>query len=263
MTVDLHYVEEGPKDAPALVLSGSLGSTMEMWRPQRDALSGDYRVISVDNRGHGASPVPPGPYTVADLGADVLALLDRLEIETASYCGLSLGGAVGMWLAHAAPQRFSSLVLCATSARFGPLAGWSERAAAFRAGEGRTIAEGAMQRWFSPAFVAEQPEAVARMRAMIAQTPAEGYAACCEALDQWDFIAHLAELTVPTMVIVGTLDPATPPEQARVIADGIGHARLEIVEGGAHLVTYEYPDKVNALIREHLTESRSNTSSRM
>jgi 3-oxoadipate enol-lactonase len=262
MAVELHYVEEGPKDAPALVLSGSLGSTMEMWRPQRDALSDEYRVISVDNRGHGASPVPPGPYTVADLGADVLALLDRLEIETASFCGLSLGGAIGMWLAHNAPGRLGSLVLCSTSARFGPLAAWADRARAFRDGEGATIAEGAVRRWFAPAFNTGQPDVVARMRAMIAETPAEGYAACCEALDQWDFRAHLPDLRVPTMVIAGSLDPATPPEQARMIAEGIGQARLEIVEGGAHLVTYEYPDKVNALIREHLTQ-RSNTSSRM
>jgi 3-oxoadipate enol-lactonase len=250
--VDLHHCVEGPADAPVLFLSGSLGSTLDMWRPQRDALSVDHRVISYDHRGHGRSPVPPGPYTVATLGSDVLALMDKLDINTASFCGLSIGGAVGMWLAHHAPDRLSRLVLCCTSTRFGEPESWHQRAADVLAGGTESLAGAVVARWFTPRFAAQNPALITSMHAMIAATPNAGYAACCAALANWDFADRLAEIRVPTLVIAGADDPATPPEHASQIADGITDARLEIVPSAAHLATYERADVINELIRGHL-----------
>ncbi len=109
--VALHHVDEGPRDAPALVLSGSLGSTLEMWRPQLPALTERFRVVRIDHRGHGGSPVLDGPYVMADLAGDVLALLDRLGLDRVDVAGHSFGGAIAVHLARTAPERVRRLVL--------------------------------------------------------------------------------------------------------------------------------------------------------
>jgi len=262
----LHYVAEGPEDGPPLVLSGSLGSTLDMWRPQRTALSDEYRVISYDHRGHGRSAVPDGPCSVRDLAEDLLTLLDRLGVASAHFCGLSLGGAVAMWLAKHAPRRVDRLVLCCTSTRFGEPATWRRRAEDVRAHGTGLVADAVIDRWFTAGFVAENPEVASRMRSMISETPSAGYARCCEALAAWDFGADLADVRAPTLVIAGAEDPAAGPEHARRIANGISGARLEILDGAAHLATYERADRVNELVRAHLGtpgDSRSNISSSM
>jgi 3-oxoadipate enol-lactonase len=246
-----HHVDEGPRDAPAIVLSGSLGSTLQMWRPQVPALTERFRVIRIDHRGHGGSPVPPGPYRVADLAGDALALLDSLGLDRVAWCGLSLGGMVGMYLASAAPQRLRSLTLCCTTAHFSDPTTWRDRIVAVREAGTASIADGVVARWFTPDWAARNPDAVAEAVDMVAATPDEGYLACCQALEVWDHRDRLPEITTPTLVVAGAQDHATPIEpHARTLVDGIPGARMEVLTG-AHLATIECADKATALIAAH------------
>lgn len=247
--VEVNHTIEGPQGAPALVLSGSIGSSSDMWLPQRAALSDEYRVISYDHRGHGKSPVPDGPYAMSDLAGDVLALLDHLEIEKAHFCGLSLGGAVGMWLSRYRPHRIDQLVLACTSAWFAPPEAWEERAERVRDEGMEWLADASLARWVTKNF--DQHEAQG-LRAMVAGTPAEGYISCCAALGEWDFAAELPEIPTPTLIIAGADDPATPPEHAREIAAGIPRSRVVVLDGAAHLANVERPVEFNDLLRAHL-----------
>jgi 3-oxoadipate enol-lactonase len=241
--------------AVPLLLGGSLGTTLLMWDPQVGPLAARRRVIRFDHRGHGGSPVPAGPYTIADLGGDVVALLDRLGIARASYCGLSIGGMVGMWLAAHAPERIDRLVLISTAPWLPPASAWTERAAAVRAaGTPAVVADAVVGRWFTPGFAARSPGVVERYRAMIAATDAEGYASCCEAVGALDVRPALPAIGAPTLVIGGADDPSTPPEHARAIASAIPGARLEILDPAAHLASVERADVVTALVAAHLSE---------
>jgi 3-oxoadipate enol-lactonase len=254
--VRLHLTDEGPRDAgPPLVLLCSLGSTVDMWAPQREELSGDRRVITLDTRGHGGSSVPDGPYTVEELADDVLETLDDLGVERAAFAGVSLGGAMSQAIALRAPDRVASLALLCTSARFANLDVYRERATTVRGQGTEAIADGVVARWFTDDFADRAAETVARMRAMIAATPPEGYAGCCEAIAAWDSRADLGRITAPTLVISGAEDPATPPEHGRALADGIRDARFEVVADAAHLASYQRPDVVTGLLAGHLKSS--------
>jgi len=188
---ELHHEQAGAREGPAVVLGSSLGTTLEMWDPQLGALVAERQVVRFDHRGHGRSPVPQGPYSIDDLGLDVLGLLDRLQLARVSYCGLSLGGMVGMWLAINAPQRIDRLVLLCTSAHLPPASGWHERAATVRsAGSSEAIADAVLARWFTESFVREHPNVVAHYRRMVASTPTEGYASCCEVIGALDLRAR-------------------------------------------------------------------------
>ncbi|HKP18436.1 MAG TPA: 3-oxoadipate enol-lactonase [Gaiellaceae bacterium] len=243
----LHHRFDGPEDAPVLVFSNSIGTTLELWDVQVPAFAPAFRVLRYDQLGHGRSEVPPGPYTVELLGRELLALLDELGVERASFCGLSLGGAVGMWLGANAPERLDRLVLAGTSAYFGPPKRWVERAQIVRADGMEPLTDATMQRWFTPAF-----EGVTAFRARFVATPAEGYAACCEALRDCDLRGELGRIAVPTLVLVGADDPATPPEQAELIAAGIPGSRLVVIPDAAHLLNVEQPEAFNAAALEHL-----------
>jgi 3-oxoadipate enol-lactonase len=245
--VRLYHRLDGSEDAPVLVLSNSIGTTLELWDPQVPALSRSFRLLRYDQLGHGRSEVPPGPYTVELLGRELRALLDDLEVERASFCGLSLGGAVGMWLGANAPERLDRLVLAGTSAYFGPPERWIERAQLVRSEGMEPVADAALGRWFTPAFAGVEP-----YRAQLLGTPPEGYAACCGAIERMDLRADLPAVTTPTLVVAGEHDPAAPPgEHARVIADGIPGAGLELVPA-AHLANVEQPEAVASLIIDHL-----------
>ena len=253
--VALAYDTSGPEGAEPLLLGGSLGTTRAMWEPQA-SLSDRYRLIAFDHRGHGGSPAPDGPYSIAELGEDVLALLDALEIERASYCGLSIGGMVGLWLAINAPQRIDRLTLICTGAYLPPRSKWTERASAVREGGGaEAIADTVVGRWFTPAYAAAQPEVVARHRAMIVATPAEGYAACCEAIADHDVREGMPSITAPTLVIAAAQDTSIAPEHGAEIAAAVPGARFELLDPGAHVVSVERADAVTALIREHMEAS--------
>ncbi len=247
----LHHVDEGPRDAPVIVFAGSLGSTLEMWRPQAAALTGRFRVIRLDHRGHGGSPVPPPPYRMADLAADSLALLDELGLDRVAWCGLSLGGMVGMYLGSEAPERLTSLTLCCTSSGFPDLTPWRDRIAAVKSGGTAPIAETVVSRWFTPDWAEANPGEVAEAVAMVAHTPDEGYLGACQAIEAWDHRDRLPAVAVPTLVIGGSADLATPIEpHSRTLVDGIPGARLAVVDA-AHLATIERASETTALIAEH------------
>ncbi|HKF81118.1 MAG TPA: 3-oxoadipate enol-lactonase [Thermoleophilaceae bacterium] len=250
--MDLHHRLDGPADAPPLVLSNSLGTSFEMWEEQLRALAGRFRVLRYDQRGHGRSPAPPGPYTVADLAGDVLELLDRLNLERVSFCGTSLGGMSGMWMAINAPQRVDRLALCCTSAHLGPREMWAERAATVRAEGMEAIADAQLERWFTPEFRESGSEAVERTRRGLLAASPEGYASCCEAVAELDLRAQLGSIRTPTLVIAADDDPATPPEHGRQVADSIDGARSVLVERARHLAVVERPEPVARSLLEHL-----------
>jgi 3-oxoadipate enol-lactonase len=250
--VELWHRVDGVAAGTPVLMINSLGADLSMWEPQLDALGGRHRVIRYDARGHGRSAVPPGPYTVDDLGRDALALLDGLDVARAHVVGLSLGGMTAMWLAAHAPERVGRLVLCCTSAQLGPPGPWAERAALVRARGAAAVAEAVVGRWLTPAFAAARPADVATLRAMVAATPAEGYAGACAAIERMDQRSALPGITAPTLVIAGADDPATPPAHAELIAAAVPGARLEIVPDAAHLATWQHPDLVNPLICEAL-----------
>lgn len=256
----LHSVSYGPSGAAAgsgkepLVFLGSLGSTTDMWIPQLDEFSRDRQVIALDHRGHGRSPqtpdnaTAPGVPTVGDLASDVLTTLDDLGVDRFTVVGLSLGGAVAQYLA-ATSDRVASAVLLCTASKFGEPTNWMDRAATVRADGVEALADAVIARWFSPGFQERNPATTHRYRTMVADTPDEGYAACCDALSRWDFTDRLGEIAVPTLVIAGEHDPSTAPETVKIIADGVPGATYVVLSPAAHLANLEQPETVNALIR--------------
>jgi 3-oxoadipate enol-lactonase len=168
------------------------------------------------------------------------------------WCGLSLGGMVGMWLAINAPERIDRLVLCCTSARLGPPAMWAQRAETVRADGVEAIADAGLERWLSPAFMERNPAVTAEVRAMLVATPAEGYAACCGAIERMDLVPDLGAISAPTLVIAAADDPATPPEHGELIAASVPGARLVIVDEARHMATVEQPRAMTDLIAGHL-----------
>ncbi len=252
MSVALHHETAGPDDGPVLLLGGSIGTTLRMWDGQLP-LAAQLRIVRLEHRGHGGSPVPPGPYEIEDLGRDVLALLDALGHERVSYCGLSLGGMVGMWLGANAAERIDRLVLLCTAAHMPPASMWQERAETVRrAGSVEPVADAALGRWLTPEFADEHPDVRARLREMLVRTSVEGYASCCAAIERMDLRGSLSGIRAPTLVVSGAQDPSTPPARLEEIARAIPGARHETIDPAAHLAAVERPGAVNRLIREHL-----------
>ena len=250
--VKVHHELVGPADAPVLVLAGPLGSTMQIWQPQVEVLAERFRVLRYDHRGHGGSPVGAGTFAIADLAIDVLELLDRLEIERVAFCGLSLGGMVGICLAAYTPERLSSLVLCSTSARYDDPGPYLERAASVRWAGTSAIAPQVVAGWFTPEWAAAHPEMVEQATQMIAETSDDSYAACCSAIAAWDGRKLIGRIDTPTLVIAGAQDERTPvTPHAKTLAIGIHRAKLEILEG-AHLAPIEQAEQTNRLITKHV-----------
>lgn len=250
--VDVHAVISGDPSKPAVVLSNSLGSTHRMWDAQVDALAEHFHVIRYDTRGHGGSPVTPGPYSIDDLTDDVIALLDAHDIQGAHFVGLSLGGMTGMRLAVRNPERVNRLVLLCTAAVLGPASNWTDRAATVRANGVASIAEAVVDRWFAPGYLDTHPDRKAYYEAMAAATPAEGYAGCCEAIAAMDQVADLPSITAPTLAIAGADDPATGPDALAVIAENVADGRLLVVPDAAHLAPAQQPQIITPAIVEHL-----------
>jgi len=247
----LRYRLDGAADAPVLLLSNSLGTNLSMWEPQMAELSRSFRVLRYDTRGHGESSVTAGPYTIGRLGRDVVALLDRLGIERTHFCGLSLGGMTGMWLATHAPNRVSRLALCNTAAHIAPVDLWNGRIDQVCAGGMEAIVESVLARWFTPAFLARSPDIAASVRQMVLATPADGYIACCAAIRDMDQREAIAGISAPTLVIAGTHDPATPPAAGRFIADRIEGARY-VELPAAHLSNIEVAPAFTAALANFL-----------
>jgi 3-oxoadipate enol-lactonase len=252
--VRLAHLLEGRADAPVLVLPGSLGTTRALWDPQIDALERDFGVLRYEHRGHGTSPSPPGPYSMSDLGADAIELLDELGIERAVWCGLSLGGMVGMWLAVHAPERLTGLVLACTSAHVASPDAYRQRAALVRERGIEPVVAAIVARWFTPATFREQPNLPERFRAIVVAQPAEGYAGCCEALAGWDFRDELASISAPTLVVAGAEDEATPAPDTALLAKRIPGATRIVIDGAAHLANVERPEAFLDAVLPHLLE---------
>lgn len=249
--IEVHHELAGPGDAPVVVLSNSLATTLAMWDGNLPALVGRYRVVRYDMRGHGRSPVPDGPSTLADLGGDLLALLDRLGIERAHLVGVSIGGMVSLWTAANAPERVASLAPCFTSAQLGPPELWQERAATALAEGTEALADTTMARWFTAGFAAREPEVVAAFRAGMAGTSAAGYASLCHAIETMALLDELPRIAAPTLVVSGAHDPSTPPEHGRLIAERIPGARYAELDS-AHIGNVERRDAFDALLLAHL-----------
>jgi len=232
---------DGPANAPALLLSNSLSCTLSMWDAQAAALSRRFRVIRYDGRGQGGSVTSPGPYTIDQLGQDTLSILEALGIERTNFCGLSMGGMVGMWLLTHAPHRITRAVLANTAAYMGPASLWDGRIALARQGGMQAMVESTVTRWFPPAFRASAPQVIDRMRAGIRDTPLDGYVACCEAIRDMDQRQAIKSVTTPTLVLVGAHDPATTPADGRLIHDAIAGSAVVTLPTG-HISAVEQPE---------------------
>jgi 3-oxoadipate enol-lactonase len=251
VTTRLHHHISGPPDRATVILGGSIGSTTAAWEPQRAVLAADYQVIAYDHRGHGGSAAPSGPYTIEALGADVLALLDDLDVQRAHWVGLSLGGMVAQHVAARSPQRVDRLVLACTAAHYPDRESWIQRATTVRAGGTQAIADVSLERWLTSDYRRDHPKETARLRQMIVDVDREGYAGCCEAIADMDLRNDLSSIEAPTLVIAGAQDLAVPPDRMRELAAAISDARFEVVHG-AHVPSIEHPVVFTSLLLEHL-----------
>jgi len=248
---------DGPDGAPVLVLANPIGTTRAIWAAQVPVLREHFRLLRFELRGHGEpgarSAAPPGPYSIAELGTDVLGLMRDYGVTTAAYCGISIGGMIGLWLAANAPERISSLVVCC--AAITPLPSrqaWLERAALVRSAGMAAISEMTPPRWFTADFIARQPAAVSAVLAMLIGTDPEGYAGCAEAIADLDLAPALGAIKAPTLVLAGAEDLAAPPWQGAGTALGIADSRLTVIRGTSHLAPYQTPGPVTAAILGHL-----------
>ncbi|MGO8957726.1 MAG: 3-oxoadipate enol-lactonase [Streptosporangiaceae bacterium] len=239
-------------DAPVVVLGNSLGTTGDVWARQLPELRNSFRLLRYDLPGHGGSAAWPGPYSIDELGAAVLSLLDARAIERAAYCGISLGGMIGMWLAASAAERIWALGLVCTSAYLPPADGWRYRASLVRTAGMASVSAQVVGRWFTTDYAASAPEVVSDFRSTLEQVDPTGYAGCCEAIAAMDLRGSLAAVTAPALVIAGAADRATPPDHGADIAARIVGARLEIAAGTAHLATVSSPDLVTPALAAHL-----------
>jgi 3-oxoadipate enol-lactonase len=251
---------EGPDGAPVLVLANPIGTTRAIWAAQVPVLKEHFRLLRFELRGHGEpgarSGAPPGPYSIAELGTDVLALMRDHDVGTAAYCGISIGGMIGLWLAANAPERISALVVCCAAITPMPSRqAWLDRAALVRSAGMAAISEMIPPRWFTADFIARQPAAVSAVMDMLLGTDPQGYAGCAEAiagLDLDPLAPALGAIKAPTLVLAGAEDPAAPPWVGARTALGIAGSRLTVIRGTSHLAPYQTPGPVTAAILGHL-----------
>jgi len=237
----LNYQLDGPEGAPVLVLSNSLGTNLQMWDTQVAAFSAHFRVLRYDTRGHGDSLVTEGPYSIEQLGRDVLALLDALKLDKVHFCGLSMGGLIGQWLGINAPERLNRLIVCNTAAKIGSPEVWNPRIeTVLRDREAAMVGlrDASIARWFTPAFSESNPEQAKRITDMLAATSPEGYAANCAAVRDADFRDQLGEIKAPLLVIAGSADAVTPPSGSLFIQEHVAGAEYAEFQA-AHLSNVE------------------------
>ena len=238
----IHYALEGQAGKPALVLSNSLGTNFHMWDPQIPDFSKSFQIVRYDTRGHGKSSVTPGPYSIEQLAKDVLALADALKLDRFHFCGLSMGGMIGIWLAVNAPQRLNKLVLCNTAAKIGTAEMWNTRIDKVRKEGMKPVAAATIERWFSSGFRQKNPPSIASTRKTLEETNPEGYAANCAAVRDFDSRQQLQAIRTPALVISGTHDPATTPADGQFLAKNIQGARF-VELNAAHLSNIEDADR--------------------
>ena len=249
--VRLFYRIEGPRDAPAVVFSNSLGTDHMMWQPQADALGSRFRIVRYDQRGHGASDAPQGAYTVERLGRDALAVADAAGLATFSFCGLSMGGITGQWLGIHAADRLGKLILAATAARFPDPRMWDERIAVVREKGLAGLVDVSMTRFFTEPYRQAAATVIEGFRRTFLATSPDGYIGCGLALAAFDFRGDLPRIATPTLVVAGREDPSTPLPMNEAIAAAIPGARLVVLDG-AHIVSREQADAFNAALADFL-----------
>jgi 3-oxoadipate enol-lactonase len=235
-----NYDLVGPAEAPVLVLSHSLGQDLTLWDPQVAALATRFRTLRYDLRGHGATSATPGPYSIAQLGTDVLDLLDALGLATFSFCGLSIGGLIGIWLGGNAGGRVARLALCSTAVQIGSAETWNARIETVRRRGTSALVGLARERWFTPAFLDLSPDVVAETLRRLEDTPREGYVGCCQAIRDADLASEAAAIRAPTLVLSASHDPATPPGEGRALAARVPGARY-VELPASHLSNLEAP----------------------
>jgi len=249
----LNVAVEGRDGGPTIMLSNSLGATMQMWEPQMAALTRLFRVVRYDRRGHGRSGVPPGPYSMERFGKDVLAILDDLNIDKVHWCGLSMGGMVGQWLGANAPERIDRLILANTACYYPDPTNWLNRIKAVRENGLAAIADTVIAAWLTADFREREPQIAARMKAMLIASPVEGYIACCEALSTLDQRDLLPRITAKTLVIAGRHDTSTPVEAGEFIRSRIPGAGMTLLDA-AHISNVEQPHSFTEAVVGFLTQ---------
>lgn len=250
--VGLYYELSGNLAGPVLVLVNSLGSNLHMWDRVLRPLEKDHRVLRYDVRGHGMSAVPPPPYTLDQLGQDLIGLLDRLKMGRVRLCGLSLGGVVGMWMGIHVPERVERLILANTGARIGDGEMWDARVALVRSRGMAALAEMTLGRWFTETYRLQHPAEMERVRTMVADTPPDGYLGCCAVLRESDLRSELGRISVPCLIITGTHDPATPPAYGLYLRDALANSSYVELEA-SHLSAWESPEEFADAVLAFLT----------
>jgi 3-oxoadipate enol-lactonase len=246
----LNYQIDGDRNLPTLILSPSLGSTLEMWEPNLESLLKDFAVLRHDHLGHGKSSAPDHPYTLEEVGREVLAITRKEEISQFYFAGISLGGLLGMWLGINAPEKVRGLALFCTNSCFAPPQRWKERANLAR-NEGLTgISEASLERWFTPAYLAQNVSQTEKIKAMIKSNSAIGYANNCALLEQADLTNQLSQIRCETLVVAGHSDPTLEVAQVEELAALIPNSTFKVIEGASHLATFEQPEITCAMISE-------------
>ena len=251
----LRYQLQGPENAPVVALSNSLGTDLSMWEPQAAVLSREFRVLRYDMRGQGESSVLKGDAAIDIVAQDFIALIDVLGLRQVSFCGLSMGGMIGMWLGIHAHDRLNALVLCNTAARIGTKEMWNARIARVREGGMRSVSESVIQRWFTPEFRVGHPQTVEAARNMLEASPVEGYVSCCTAIRDMDQADAISKIRARTLVVGGTMDAVTPPNDARFLVDRISGSRL-VELNAAHLSNVERPEEFTSAVNDFLLTKR-------
>ena len=249
--LQIYHEWDGHADAPVLVFCNSLGTNLRMWDPQIADFSKHFRVLRYDTRGFGASSVTPGPYSIAQLSRDLVHLLDALQISRAHFCGLSMGGMVGMFLGANAPKRFHNIALCNTAAKFGTPETWNARITAVQSGGMKAVASAVIERWLTPAYRAAHPAETASALAMLESANPVGYIANCAAVRDMDLSEELAAVQVPALVLAGSHDPVATPADGHFLAERIPGARYAEVPA-AHLSNLEARDDFNRTVLKFL-----------
>ena len=248
----MYYELDGQASSPTLVLSNSLGTNLSLWDSQLPVFFQNFRVLRYDSRGHGQTSATQGEYSVEMLGRDVLQLLDALNFQRVNFCGLSIGGMTGMWLAVNAPQRLENLVLANTAPKIGNPAMWNERIRTVRGGGTKAVAQQVVEKWFTPDFRASHPDQIAKTRNMIESTSTDGYAGSCAAVRDFDFWEKVGTIRAKTVVIAGTHDLSVPPSDAQKLAKQIPEAGY-IELPAAHISNVEaasrFTDAVSSFLR--------------
>jgi 3-oxoadipate enol-lactonase len=256
--IEIEYELSGPAGAPVVMLSHSLATTMEMWKPQLPALTKDYRVLNYEMRGHGRTSAPAGPYSFAMLRADVVALLDHLKIEKVAFVGLSIGGMIGQHLAIHHANRLRCAVLCCTTSAIPvtvrPV--WDERIAQVEAGGMQTQVATTLERWFTAPYRAAHPDVIQWIGGMIRGTPVAGFVGCGRAIQGLDITAELPKIRLPMLILAGEKDPGIPPAMSAVIHGAIAGSEYTVIPDAAHLANVEQAEAFTGLATAFLARFR-------